>query len=536
MAADEQYNPTGILDLYLSSPTHPDENAPYLDSDPSFEWYAGSRYGNAAAIDQYQPGNANRIAIAGQYAYLAKASWENDHWAGYLLIVDISNPANPTLVSSYQTQYAVGVAVNGNHAYLARAPNAIDIINISDPANPFLEGTYIHSGQAFGGGIAVSGSFLYSGGGVPGRIHVIDVSNPANPVHLGSRVMPSYVQSIVVRGQYLYVANAYAGIQILDVSNPANPIITGHGDMPSPYGFAVDVALNNNLALVPDHYGHLVAFDVSNPANPAVVSSYDTSNAYSVATSGNFAYIGIDYGLEIVDISDPSNPAFYDFNPMPAHAFDVTVEGSEAYISLWDGLQIAHLGPVQVSYVLDQAPATVPDNIPDIGAAPSQPLVQGTHVHVFSAAPGQTSVSFSDLPPGDYYFHAVVVDGGNVGRVSHRKMRIASVCGQSPELALQDASPYWSSYGDYLARKLSVAYSVVNSGASAARNVSITGAEATGGVMVDSVFPIALGDVAEGGSHSVTLEFTIPAGIGRFRSSLSGYGEDICNNGFSYGI
>ncbi len=53
------------------------------------------------------------MAVSGNYAYVA------DGLAG-LQVIDVSNPANPQRVGGYDTSgYAHGVAVSGNYAYVA---------------------------------------------------------------------------------------------------------------------------------------------------------------------------------------------------------------------------------------------------------------------------------------------------------------------------------------------------------------------------------------------------------------------------------
>ncbi len=58
-------------------------------------------------------GPACGVAVSGNYAYVA------DEDAG-LQVIDVSNPANPQRVGGYDTSgYANGVAVSGNYAYVA---------------------------------------------------------------------------------------------------------------------------------------------------------------------------------------------------------------------------------------------------------------------------------------------------------------------------------------------------------------------------------------------------------------------------------
>ena len=55
-------------------------------------------------------------------------------------------------------------------------------------------------------------------------------------------------------------------------------------------------------------YG-LDILDVSDPTHPLPVGSYDNSGrAYAVAVSGDYVYIAGDTGLVVLDVSDPANP------------------------------------------------------------------------------------------------------------------------------------------------------------------------------------------------------------------------------------
>ncbi len=93
------------------------------------------------------------MAVSGNYAYVADAD------AG-LQVIDVSNPANPQRVGGYDTSgYAYGVAVSGNYAYVADCDAGLQVIDVSNPANPQRVGGYDTSGYAYG--VAVSGNYAY---------------------------------------------------------------------------------------------------------------------------------------------------------------------------------------------------------------------------------------------------------------------------------------------------------------------------------------------------------------------------------------
>jgi Ca2+-binding RTX toxin-like protein len=72
------------------------------------------------------------VQIVGNYAYVA------DNFSG-LQIIDISNPAAPTLKGNYDTSgNAYGVQIVGNYAYVADYGGGLKIIDVSDFTNPSI--------------------------------------------------------------------------------------------------------------------------------------------------------------------------------------------------------------------------------------------------------------------------------------------------------------------------------------------------------------------------------------------------------------
>jgi hypothetical protein len=105
-------------------------------------------------------GPAHHVAVSGHYAYVA-AGWQGG-WQGGLQVIDVSDPANPQQVGSYDTSgEALGVAVSGDYAYVAGYNAGLQVIDVSDPANPQQVGGYNTSGYAQG--VAVSGLRLRGG-------------------------------------------------------------------------------------------------------------------------------------------------------------------------------------------------------------------------------------------------------------------------------------------------------------------------------------------------------------------------------------
>jgi hypothetical protein len=104
-------------------------------------------------------------------------------------------------VGGYNTSgSAQGVALSGNYAYVADYLAGLQVIDVSNPANPQRVGGYNSSGGAVN--VAVSGAYVYVADTVAsdasGKIYVgdgllvIDVSNPANPQRVGGYNISGY--------------------------------------------------------------------------------------------------------------------------------------------------------------------------------------------------------------------------------------------------------------------------------------------------------------------------------------------------------
>ncbi|NCR00145.1 MAG: hypothetical protein GPJ11_11905, partial [Microcystis aeruginosa L211-101] len=276
------------------------------------------------------PGYAMDVQVVGNYAYVA------DYYSG-LQIIDISNPATPTLKGNYDTSgYAWDVQIAGNYAYVADYYPGLQIIDISNPATPTLKGNYHTSGYA--AGVQIVGNYAYVADGYLG-LQIIDISNPATPTPKGNYHTSGYAAGVQIAGNYAYVADGYLGLQIIDISNPATPTLKGNYDTSD---YAWDVQIVGNYAYVADYYSGLQIIDISNPATPTLKGNYHTSGyAVGVQIVGNYAYVADGYlGLQIIDISNPATPTLKGNYDTSGWSYGVQVVGNYAYVADGDGVQI----------------------------------------------------------------------------------------------------------------------------------------------------------------------------------------------------
>jgi Ca2+-binding RTX toxin-like protein len=128
---------------------------------------------------------------------------------------------------------------------------------------------------------------------------------------------------IVVNGQSIAVEQAVTLVGVWDRLN---------------YAWAVTVVGNYAYAVG----DMLEIIDISNPSNPIFKGNYDVSDyAFDVQVVGNYAYVVDGSGLQIIDISNPTAPTLKGNYNTSVSAFGVQVVGNYAYVAYGSsGLQI----------------------------------------------------------------------------------------------------------------------------------------------------------------------------------------------------
>ena len=235
------------------------------------------------------------MAISGSYVYAAT----ND-----LDVIDVSNPASPTLVSSLRFNSIVpGLAVQGSHV-LVPTSFSLRSIDVSNPSEPSLVGTVaLDDYNANRSSVAVYENFAFL---AAGDVSVVDVASPVSPTPVGSSPTVGFAGDLAVSGNLACVADGPdGGLQIVDVSNPMAPELVGGIDTP---GDAHAVAVVDHVAFLADGGAGLHVIDFSNPSMPEIMASVG-SGARDVAVAGERAYVIVsDTQLDVVDVSNPRNP------------------------------------------------------------------------------------------------------------------------------------------------------------------------------------------------------------------------------------
>jgi len=234
------------------------------------------------------------------------------------------------------------------------AVSGILVVDVSDPADPAevafhatefpVHNCYVADGRAYltgndGGRNPVVVVDLETGAEV-GRWSVADAGDAWAAVPAGLRS----VHDVYVAGDTAFVALWDAGTWILDVSDPADPTVRGRVDVPDPDPLAElsGSAVRRRATLPPGnhHYvatdgsgtllgvgreswGRRVADDATATATPgADVAANDSAPApgtpAALSAAADAEFVGGPSGIDLWDVSDPADPVPLATIPAPA--------------------------------------------------------------------------------------------------------------------------------------------------------------------------------------------------------------------------
>jgi hypothetical protein len=176
------------------------------------------------------------VAVNGNFACIAGTYWSGSQRRDCLQAIDISDPTQLRVAGRYEYEgthsRCYGIAFAGRYACVAAANAGLLVLNLTDPANPSLVGSYT---EHLAEGVVVSGDYAYlavsprqhnfdsqpgdySGSGV----EVIDISDPARPRRVGGNSADGGVMntsSMVVAGDRVYFAGG-PNLTILELCEP----------------------------------------------------------------------------------------------------------------------------------------------------------------------------------------------------------------------------------------------------------------------------------------------------------------------------
>jgi len=252
------------------------------------------------------PGNPQNFAIQDDILFVA------DRLNG-LVILNINDlnpiaPGNPYSDPS-EIDIVFSAAVNGNSAYLANNWKGLLVVDITDIANPAKAGQY-DTTEALKD-VVYANNRIYAVSWSDPRFFSFDVSNPASIPAPAEVNLNEAGRALVFGENTAYVADGSNGIAAIDLTNPAAP---GAPVYTATDSEARDIALNNNTLYVADGNSGLGIYAItSDKLHPVYRGRYDTPGyAASVSVEGSYAYINDRTSVLAIDVSRPSDPILAD--------------------------------------------------------------------------------------------------------------------------------------------------------------------------------------------------------------------------------
>jgi hypothetical protein len=229
-----------------------------------------------------------------------------------LVIVDVTAPASPAVLSRFPVTDALRIAVNesAEAAYLTGGTSVLRTIDVADPARPRQTDLKDFGDAAFMDSL-VSGNTLLVAGGAKG-LFIYSIAQPKNPKRVTRVRNLTAVHSLALRDRLVAALDSELGMMLVDCSSWDSPKVLGS----VPEAFAgtsaafVDGAASL-LAVAEGSSGTRVV-DVTNPQAP-VTRSLTASPAPALSPSdfgaGKVLVACGENGLWALDLADPDHPS-----------------------------------------------------------------------------------------------------------------------------------------------------------------------------------------------------------------------------------
>jgi len=181
-----------------------------------------------------------------------------------MVILDITNTSQLTVVSNYTQGTIQGISVENDIGYLNNLEHGLDLVNITDLSTP---------------------SFIASID-IPGEPYAIDIKD-----------------------SYAYIASGNQGLQIINITDPLSLSLSANFNTT---GNETDILIDDNVVYIADGASGLVMLDISDPILPVnmTLSPFNTiGTCEQLDLDGDYVYIadGVK-GITTIFLPDPGIP------------------------------------------------------------------------------------------------------------------------------------------------------------------------------------------------------------------------------------
>lgn len=233
------------------------------------------------------------------------------------------------------------VYINENLAYIPAGLGGLNIVDISDPADPIVMSEYRANNCDWGRMYAWAANDEYAfGAGRECGIHIIDVKDPSSPRFISQYADQGDLryEHVELQGAYLFLSRHQGGVEIVEASNPASPRKI---NVLSTVNAWASLA-HDSLLFVADGASGIKIVDISVIQNPVILASFQTSgSAKDLALHGKHLFVAVGAaGVDMIDISDPEHPILRDNYNTSGYASRVSANNHIVAVSDWDDVEI----------------------------------------------------------------------------------------------------------------------------------------------------------------------------------------------------
>jgi hypothetical protein len=244
-----------------------------------------------------------------------------------LIVINVREPANPYIERTLflpEEKFYRDVEVRNDRVYLLQRESApgkssgLAIYSLPETGNLELLGEALTTELAIPIDLLLAGDVVYASFKSGGMLATFDVSNPRAPAITDIyRQRDSWAAGLGMAMQQdrLYVAGDNDPTPIFDVTIRRKPRLLGHYAFEG--GSASDILVEGDLAIV-QSASDLILYDVSNPAAPRRVGRYKSIQSsdpkdfqFNVVVAANDRRALMTYEArpaQLVDLSDPQQP------------------------------------------------------------------------------------------------------------------------------------------------------------------------------------------------------------------------------------
>ena len=369
-------------------------------SGPEFFILNASNPASISQVGTYEMGGTiNAVDVADNNAFLATAVTGQQ-----FAVLDISNPASPTLEGSASQSTDNNLFFSNDIVYVASTSNTAELTVMGGMSTgttwaiPNQSGSLNLSGTTAANDVAVDTStnraYVVNGTG----LSIINISNLAAPTLLGTFNAGVQINSVYQVGNYAYLASTSgtAELVIVNVTNPAAPTQAGTLNLTGTTA-ANTITVSGSYAYIgkvldtKSGDNEFFICNISNPAAPTLAGSFNLSGSvFSIKVSGNYAYLATAIGTAELTVINITNPAA----PTQAGTFNTAGTAAGSGIFLANGYtyltEQSNSGGAEMFILNASNPASISQvGAYEVGANVNNIAVSGNYAFLATAKTGQ---------------------------------------------------------------------------------------------------------------------------------------------------